>query len=541
MSVNPTHRIARKVKINGTPLSNEVGIMSISVLCYFNKIATAKLKIQDGNAANRDFVQSNTALFKPGNEIEVQLGYDDNPTTVFKGIIIRHCVKVKGGSFLEIEAKDKAVKLTQIRKSKYYIDKTDKQIIEEVAEANTLQKTVDATPTQHGQMVQYYCSDWDFILMRAEANGMFVMTDGGQLIIKKPVLSGTSQLTATYGDNIVEFEGEMDARRQYVAMHASAWDFDTQEIRPATARDGSSSLGENGNLNSTELANVLGKTLELKHSGNISQQQLNDWSDSYAMRNRLSKASGRVRIRGNQNLKPGQKITLAGVGDRFNGEVYVTGILHQFDGEFTTDIQFGWADDWFYKHEDIVEKPSAGLVPGVTGLQIGTVKNLSGAPTGKANHIRVNLPMVQNNGDGIWARVAIPDAGNNRGMVFRPEVGDEVIVGFINDDPRDAVILGMLHSQQKTPPADIPQNDANHKKGIVSREGLKVLFDDESKILTIAVPVGAQQKSIVIDSSSGSMEMKDENENSIKMDNTGITISSPKTITINGLTVNINS
>jgi len=34
------------------------------------------------------------------------------------------------------------------------------------------------------------------------------------------------------------------------------------------------------------------------------------------------------------------------------------------------------------------------------------------------------------------------DAGKQRGQVFWPEPGGEVVVGFINGDPRQAIILG---------------------------------------------------------------------------------------------------
>ena len=36
---------------------------------------------------------------------------------------------------------------------------------------------------------------------------------------------------------------------------------------------------------------------------------------------------------------------------------------------------------------------------------------------------------------GVWARVATLDAGNDRGTFFRPEVDDEVVLGFFHDDP----------------------------------------------------------------------------------------------------------
>ncbi|HYJ88320.1 MAG TPA: phage baseplate assembly protein V, partial [Pyrinomonadaceae bacterium] len=36
----------------------------------------------------------------------------------------------------------------------------------------------------------------------------------------------------------------------------------------------------------------------------------------------------------------------------------------------------------------------------------------------------------------IWARVAVPVAGKDRGTFMLPDVGDEVLVSFINHDPR---------------------------------------------------------------------------------------------------------
>ena len=39
----------------------------------------------------------------------------------------------------------------------------------------------------------------------------------------------------------------------------------------------------------------------------------------------------------------------------------------------------------------------------------------------------------------------VGDAGENRGSFWRPEIGDEVVLGFLNSDPRDAIILGMLN------------------------------------------------------------------------------------------------
>ena len=74
-----------------------------------------------------------------------------------------------------------------------------------------------------------------------------------------------------------------------------------------------------------------------------------------------------------------------------------------------------------------------------------------GDPDGE-DRIQVRLPLVDPAADGIWARWVSPDAGNQRGIYWRPEIGDELLVGFLNDDPRDPVVLGMLHSSVNPSP-----------------------------------------------------------------------------------------
>ncbi len=531
--------VARKVFINGTELSNEITVQQLTVNKTFNKISYAKIVFADGTVASRDFVLSNDDQFKPGSEIKIQLGFDGHPETVFEGIIIKHGIKIRqvGSSLLMIEAKDKAIKLTGARNSQYFIKKKDKDIITELATGlNT--DGVEATDFEHEQLVQFEANNWDFILTRAEANSMLVFTDDGKLIVKKPVVAAPL-FTATYGQNIWEFEAEMDARRQVQSVTGHSWDY-TQQAAEDSAT-GTSDFAETGNLSSTDIGTVLGSVVNLNHSGHLTQDQLQQWADAYAMRNKLSKAIGRVRIQGNAAVKPGSTITLAGVGDRFNGNVYVTGVMHHFEGSWQTDIQFGWREDWFYKREDLMEKPAAGLLPGVNGLLIGTVITVADTEQGGQYRVKVKIPSITSGNEGIWARVATLDAGADRGIYFRMQADDEVVLGFLSDDPREPIILGCLHSKDthKSPFADT--TDSVQEFGIVTKEKLKIIFDDTNKKLTVSAPVGEQAKTFIIDGSGGTMEMKDENQNSIKMDSSGITIDAgPGMVTVKGSTIKLN-
>jgi uncharacterized protein involved in type VI secretion and phage assembly len=139
----------------------------------------------------------------------------------------------------------------------------------------------------------------------------------------------------------------------------------------------------------------------------------------------------------------------------------------------------------------------------------------------------VRIPVIDKNAQGIWTRVATLDAGQNRGSFFLPEIDDEVIVGFINNDPRYAVTLGMLNSSKN--PAPITAQDANDKKGFTTRSKMHLSFDDNTKTITIDTPAG---NSITIDEAGMQIEIKDQNSNKVTMNTSGITLDSPKNVEI---------
>ncbi|HSU51251.1 MAG TPA: phage baseplate assembly protein V, partial [Segetibacter sp.] len=110
---------------------------------------------------------------------------------------------------------------------------------------------------------------------------------------------------------------------------------------------------------------------------------------------------------------------------------------------------------------------------------------------------------------------------------FRPEIDDEVIVGFLNDDPRYPIILGMVNSSAK--PAPIQAKDTNHEKGFVTRSKIKLIFNDEKKTITLETPKG---KKIEIDDDKDSIVFSDNHRNKISMTSDGIAIESGKDISL---------
>ena len=155
-----TDLVTFKVLVNGEELSSIHQVLNITVEKEINRIPSAKIILVDGEPAKQDFALSNQDLFVPGNEIEIKAGYHSDEETIFKGIVIRHNLKIRENqSRLIVECKDEAVKMTVGRKSNYFYESKDSEIIEEITASYGLENEVEETAVVNKEMVQYNVTD----------------------------------------------------------------------------------------------------------------------------------------------------------------------------------------------------------------------------------------------------------------------------------------------------------------------------------------------------------------------------------------------
>lgn len=167
------------------------------------------------------------------------------------------------------------------------------------------------------------------------------------------------------------------------------------------------------------------------------------------------------------------------------GAFRITEILHEVDRDGHYKNSFiGIPDKAAYIPVDNVIHPIA--MP-----ELATVKENAD----KKNQGRVKVCFEWQNAKGKttnWIRVQSPHAGvsdavsKNRGMVFVPEVGDQVMVGYEHGDPdRPYVTGGMYHSESGK------GGDKDNKiKSIITRSGIAILFDDEKGSIVISDKTG---------------------------------------------------
>ncbi|WP_430933085.1 type VI secretion system tip protein VgrG [Saccharicrinis sp. 156] len=522
--------ISFDILVKGKNIKDTVEINEITVQMEVNRIAVATIIMEDGGAIgvdNAPFTNSEGNDFIPGNEIEISLGYDNKKNKVFKGIIVSQNLSVKKSrSHLIVTCKDLAVKMTKGRFNATFQNKKDSDALSSIAARYGLQTDIDATKAPLPVSMQYNCSDWDFMVVRAEMNNMSVLTDKGKLIIKKNDFKTSPKFEINASQIVIEIDLNLDCENIPDKYQLTAWD-DKEQKEISESVTISDSLGQ-GNLNATKLAKAIDyKESNHYSSAKLTEYELKTWGESLANKAVLSKVQGKIIIQGNADIMAGDMIELSGFSARFNGKAYVSKTNHIVeDGSWITILQVGRPTHWHAALPDVEEASASGLIPSAKGTQIAKVKKIHEDPDGNYR-VLVNLPAFSGTGqeDGIWARLVFPYATADAGFFFFPEIDDEVLLTFINNDPRYPVITGSLYNA-KNKPKTTP-DEKNQFKSIYSKSGINITFDDEDKILVVETPEG---NTFTLSDKEKSIRIKDMNSNSLIMDDSGIVLDSPKDI-----------
>ena len=526
-ALDSTGVVKLTITSDGSPLADSIKIVSVEINKTINKISFARIVVLDGDMPDDAFPVSDADSFKPGAAIKISAGYDQTDESIFEGVVIRHGIKISGANYarLVIECRDKAVGMTIGRKNANYVDQKDSDIITKlIGNCSGLTADVGSTDTQYKELVQYYCTDWDFMIARAEVNGLLAIVDAGTVTVKAPQTSAAATLTVTYGVDLMEFHADIDARTQLTSVKGTTWDMATQAVQEQAASP--QTLNTQGNLDSATLAKVIGlDAYRLQTPVTMESGALKAWADGQQLKAGLARIRGRMKFQGSAKAKPGALIELKGVGARFSGNVFVSAVNHEIEnGNWITEVEFGMPHNWFTEQSDVVAPAAAGWTPGIEGLQIGVVKKLDADPDGQYK-IQVSVPVLQAETDGVWARLASFYGSDGIGAFFIPEIGDEVILGYFNNDPSYPVILGSLYSSKHKPPYELTAD--NFTKAIVTKSKLKIIFDDDKKIITVITPANNQ---IVISDDAKSILLQDQNQNKVELKPDGIYIDSAKDI-----------
>ncbi|WP_448699246.1 type VI secretion system tip protein VgrG [Mucilaginibacter sp. AW1-3] len=524
---NPQLTVA--ITLAGNPLPDGNPIISINIVHELNRISYAEVVLVDGDIEAGTFPLSDGTTCTPGVVIEIKASYTSVAELIFSGYIVKQSVKITPheSSKIVLICKHKAVAMTYNRTDAEFSTKTDSDILTSIIGTYSgLSATVTSTSVSQETVFQKQATDWDFMLSRAEFYGYVVaLGNDGSVTVGPPKTSATAVLYVAAGDSIRNFNATLNAEKQAPSLTASAWDIKNQALLTASGAEPSTTTP--GNITGKTMSAQLGQAALTISSGTpMLQDELQAWADGSLMRMRMTAVKGNVSFIGSELVMPGNVIQLDKVGDRFNGNAFVASVNHVIeDGSWTTYVNFGLDNIPVAERSNITYPQASGQLPAIGGLQVATVKKISSDPDSQYR-IQINLASNAASTDGIWARMANFYATSTAGSGFLPEIGDEVVVGFLESNPRYPVILGSLYSNAKQP-AIPATDDNNYIKSLITKSNLKISFDDQNKVMTFLTP---GNNSIVLSDKDKSIAITDQNSNSIKMSSSGIELTSNKDI-----------
>ena len=517
------------IYINEKLLEAELLLESIWVRKELNKIGKAEVNFKVWSSSTSEEANTNIDILQPGNKIRIEAGYYKvgETNSIFEGIIIEqklNLVKV-GTSSIKIGCRDYLYLATLVPKTMVFNKTNDKSLLQNVASAyQGLEVKVGESNFEFPSITQHKISDWDFLLERAANNGFVIQLEGKKCVIEAPKVDVNPVLVLKLFDNIEELKAEVQAQNQLSIVKALAWNQKEQKLEVSTCKSDEVKDNDQGDESLNDLDKALGKPeLIIQESTFYDQSTIKKKAEAQMLFSSLQKIKGEISCQGTADIIHGSLVTIEDVSLALNGNAFCGAVEHEVkSGKWKTTLCMGFE----YKGIKQQEKN-----PKVSTLQIGKVTKIDEDPQ-KEYNIQVEIPLFQGDEiNKIWARRATFWASNGYGSFFIPDVGDEVVVGFFDNDESLPVILGSLYSSKQAPSEE--QKKENYIKSLVTKAKLSLTFDDEKKVITWKTPGG---NSIVISDDANGIQLTDKNKNSIVMDANGITIKSASALNLEAKT-----
>ncbi|CRK58380.1 VgrG protein [Alloactinosynnema sp. L-07] len=468
------------------------------------------------------------AGIKIGSVIEVKGNKAGTPaaTSLIKGEVTAVEALCQDSMILTVvRGYEKAHRLQRAKRTRTFVNMKDSDIARQIAkDAGLRSGTIDATSTTHDHLAQIAQTDWEFLTERAREVGYETGVVGGEFFFRKASGSGAGGglmdaaasmvglgSTLTFKGNLRTFLPRISAANLTPDVEVRVWD--TKAARVAVGK----SAAETGSVKidgqkPAALANSFTDGLALPVAlpappaipgmpalnlgtapsntayvvvdrplargpnadtvaGIVAKSLADHVSSTFA------EAEGDAE--GDPEIQAGGTVTIAGVPKQFAGQWVVTNARHVFDpleGGYHTRF-------WVSGRQDrslLRLTGGAARRPPLDGLVCALVTNVKDPD--KAARVKVAMPWLSPNYESDWARVAQVGAGRRSGVMFVPEVGDEVLVGFEFGDPRRPYVLGGLINDNSAfghLKTAVNGSGVVTERGLASPAGNRLLFTDE--------------------------------------------------------------
>lgn len=415
------------------------------------------------------------------------------------------------GAYALVRAYDPAYRLKQRRGVTSFNDVTDGDVVRQLAgDAGVETGEVDAGEVIHPYLAQLNQTHWDFLVERAAANDRVLHVREGRLdFTRSPEAAdgpdpgdhaSTDPLQLTAGHNLVYLRARTTAAQQAGGVEVRGWDPATKQAVVSTATP--ATRGARVDATPADVGAEHGAETLLAPAPGLTSQAAGDvLAASVAELAGASFTHVEGQALGDPRLGAGVAISVGQAG-RFDGSYTLTSARHVFDKQ-------GYAT--FFAVSGEHDRSLHGLANGdgawaprprqrFEGVYPALVTNVQDRDS--LGRVKLQLPWLADGYETDWARVVQVGAGPDRGLLWFPEVGDEVAVAFVAGDPARPMVLGGLYNGSDAPPfegfADAGDGQVD-TRGLRTRVGHTLVFQDTSGEESIRIETGDGSVVITLD------------------------------------------
>jgi phage protein D len=387
------------------------------------------------------------------------------------------------GTFTVIRGLDKSHRLLRGRRVASYRQMTVSDVAQRVARNAGLDVgRVDATTTVLDQVSQGNATDWAFLRDLASGVGAEVAVADGRLDFRKPSPAGEapgqvdaaeSPLVLEVGRNVLRLRAVVTSAEQVPSVEVRGWD-DVHKRAVVGTAPAATRVAEVG-AKPADLAEAFrAPVLVAADTPYATQGEVDAAAKALAEQVAGGFAELEAVIRGNPQVRAGTAVSLANAGAPFDGKYTVTATRHVFEPEtgYTTWVTVaGFQDRTLY---GLVVGANGGAPPATPGVVVAQVSD-NRDPEDRGR-VRLTFPWLSDDFVTDWARTVQPGAGDRRGALVVPEVGDEVLVAFEQGSFQRPYVIGGLYNGVDVPAdGEVPLVDhssgAVNRRSVVSRTG----------------------------------------------------------------------
>ena len=329
----------------GAPLMKESYypyIQTVEVIHELNMPAMFRIRIRPSTSDEPFWEILEYKLFHLGMEIQIGQYVDMEfqqiilgQVTAIEPIIEPDSNSGTGVMSFEIRGFDGMHRLRFGTKSKVYHEKTDGDIVSEIAQEWNLTPEVVDTKLKYDTVYQYNESDFDFLRHRVNRIRHELIVEKNVLKLREPAEKGEPVSTEyVYRENLHDFRITLGYNVTGVGSKVVGWDVKNKEVIEGVAESGSK--GNIADMGAAKYGNDLTEEgFPSAINTTVSSEPVKDKNEAEALAkahfgNFVSQSvTGRGSLKGNIELLAGRLMKIGGM-DRFSGNYYITKSEHVF-------------------------------------------------------------------------------------------------------------------------------------------------------------------------------------------------------------------